>query len=389
MITDIRFRNYRIFSELQELRLAPVTVIFGKNNVGKTAILRLPLLIRSAFECKTDDVVLPLLSDRSFLFDDAKDLVYGKANRAIELDMSSDNGISLSVSFFVDNDGSGSKTHLEKWSFRNGDRKYEISRADTGEMNAEDVLNVKFSGIIPDERILQYVNLSYFQQDVLYLKAIRESPERDFRLYPYTGNVGRLPFYDMLVQDSLAAQHPLLDRVSKWYETNFDGWKVSVDKHRAPIYSIMLDNDIVKSNVLDTGMGIVQSMPIVISAYMDYPRPALIILEEPETHLHPAAHGELCELLASQASPARRFLIETHSQNFIMRLRCMIANGSINRSDVALYYVNYDSERKQSILKEVVVDEKGEVENWPSGVFSDSLEEALKLRRAQQMKGRV
>lgn len=37
MITDIRFRNYRIFSELQELRLAPITVIFGKNNVEKTA----------------------------------------------------------------------------------------------------------------------------------------------------------------------------------------------------------------------------------------------------------------------------------------------------------------------------------------------------------------
>ena len=193
-----------------------------------------------------------------------------------------------------------------------------------------------------------------------------------------------MPQYDALVKDALEVQHPLLDNVSKWYEKNFDGWKVTIDKHRAPVFSIVLDNDSVKNNILDTGMGIVQSLPIVISAYRTYNRPSLIILEEPETHLHPAAHGELSQLLAEQADENKRFLIETHSQNFIMRLRCMIAEGILSQDNVVLYYVDYDTDRRQSKLTLIKIDKNGNVENWPEGVFSDSLEEALKLRRAQK-----
>ena len=385
MITNINFRNYRIFSEQQSLRLAPMTIVFGKNNVGKTAVLRLPLLIQNAFECGTEDVVTPILSDGSLLFDDAKDLVYGKANRAVELTMTSREGSSLDVSFYVENDGTGARTRLERWDLHSDNGELNISRSDKGEMLTPDGVPVKFSGIRPEGEFRKERELSEFQQSVYYLKAVRESPQRDFRVFPFKyANIGSMPFYDALVRDSLESQHLLLDKVSEWYERNFDHWKVLVDKHRAPIYSIMLDNDVVKNNILDTGMGIVQSLPIVISAYMEYSSPALIILEEPETHLHPAAHGELSELLALQSGTDRRFLVETHSQNFIMRLRCMIASGRIDRKDIALYFVDYDKNRRQSILKEVMIGDNGDIENWPSGIFSDSLEEALKLRRAQQ-----
>lgn len=130
-------------------------------------------------------------------------------------------------------------------------------------------------------------------------------------------------------------------------------------------------------------MGIVQSLPIVISAYRTYENPSLIILEEPETHLHPAAHGELSQLLAEESNESKRFLIETHSQNFIMRLRCLIAEGVLNRDNVALYYVDYNEEKQQSKLVQINIDKNGDVENWPDKIFSDTLEEALKLRRAQ------
>ena len=106
-------------------------------------------------------------------------------------------------------------------------------------------------------------------------------------------------------------------------------------------------------------------------------------MEEPETHLHPAAHGELSQLLAEESNESKRFLIETHSQNFIMRLRCLIAEGVLNRDNVALYYVDYNEEKQQSKLVQINIDKNGDVENWPDKIFSDTLEEALKLRRAQ------
>ena len=53
----------------------------------------------------------------------------------------------------------------------------------------------------------------------------------------------------------------------------------------------------------------------------------LIIIEEPETHLHPAAHANLGELVCDSVKndPFKKYLIETHSLNFIMRLRRLIA----------------------------------------------------------------
>lgn len=383
MIKEIQFQKYRIFSEIQNLRLAPITVVFGKNNVGKSAILKLPLLIKNAFDCKTDDVLLPLLSDGSVLFDNPRDLIYGKANQAIRFSITSDNGANLNFSFFVENDAMQPKTHLEEWSITNNDTNQILHRSEEGIMITEEGTSVKFLGINPINDKFTNYNSSEFFQDVFYLKAVRESPQRDYRLSFNSSNIGSSLLYDILIKDALEVQHPLLDKVSKWYEKNFDGWKVSIDKHRSPIFSIELENDNVRNNILDTGMGIVQSLPIVISAYRTYENPSLIILEEPETHLHPAAHGELSQLLAEESNESKRFLIETHSQNFIMRLRCLIAEGVLNRDNVALYYVDYNEEKQQSKLVQINIDKNGDVENWPDKIFSDTLEEALKLRRAQ------
>lgn len=385
MIKEIQFQKYRIFSDSQNLEMAPITVIFGKNNVGKSAILRLPLLIRNAFDCTTDEVLLPLLPDNTVLFDDPRDLVYGKANHAVEFSIRSEVGTELKFSFFVENEDFGPKIHLEEWSLvLNTTNVVNVHRVENGNMMTEKGELMHFAGISPVDNVSLLNRLLDFDQDVFYLKAVRELPQRDFRIYGTNNNIGSMSFYNALIRDALELQHPLLDNVSKWYEKNFDGWKVTVDKHRAPVFSIVLDNDVVKNNVLDTGMGIVQSLPIVISAYRTYERPSLIILEEPETHLHPAAHGELSQLLAEQANQNKRFLIETHSQNFIMRLRCMVAEGSLNLNDVALYYVDYNVEKRKSVLIRIGIDEEGNVENWPEGVFSDALEEALKLRRAQK-----
>lgn len=60
---------------------------------------------------------------------------------------------------------------------------------------------------------------------------------------------------------------------------------------------------------------------------MNEVEPTLIVVEEPETHLHPAAHGDLAERFVDSfiEDSNKRYLIETHSQNFVLRLRRLIA----------------------------------------------------------------
>ena len=117
MINSISFVNYRIFANRQTLTLAPMTVLFGKNNTGKSAVLKLPLLVESALKCKTQEVFSRICNEVT-LCDEFRDIVYNKGNRAPTIDVTSTEGDELSFSFFVDMLDKQKKTHLESWSLK-------------------------------------------------------------------------------------------------------------------------------------------------------------------------------------------------------------------------------------------------------------------------------
>jgi predicted ATPase len=50
MINKISFKNFKIFKEKQTLEIKPITVLIGKNNTGKSAILKLPVLVSSSLK---------------------------------------------------------------------------------------------------------------------------------------------------------------------------------------------------------------------------------------------------------------------------------------------------------------------------------------------------
>ena len=111
----------------------------------------------------------------------------------------------------------------------------------------------------------------------------------------------------------------------------------------------------------------------------------LIIIEEPETHLHPAAHGNLAERFVDSfiEDNNRNYIIETHSQNFVLRLRRMVAEGKIKKEDLAIYYIDFNKDENEGILREIMVDDTGGVEWWPSGVFSETSTETRAIYNAQ------
>ncbi len=110
-------------------------------------------------------------------------------------------------------------------------------------------------------------------------------------------------------------------------------------------------------------------------------------MEQPELHLHPGAHGNLAELFAKTSNEKNKnYLIETHSKNFILRIRRLIAEGKFNKDNLALYWVDFDEEKNTSSLVKINVDELGRVDYWPENVFSESLDETIALRTAQKQR---
>lgn len=238
------------------------------------------------------------------------------------------------------------------------------------------------------------LSTSNFKLDTDYIGPFRVIPPRIFALtgqnrYLNVGVKGEHA-YQIITNDFLYNNRKVLKEVNNWFKENFEGWGISVNEDRYPFYQIELTRDTPRFdvNIVDVGQGMSQVFPLVVRAFMPT-NPILIILEQPELHLHPGAHGNLAELFAkSTKDNNRRYLIETHSQNFVLRIRRLIAENRFNPNDVGLYWVDYDESSNSSSLKKISINELGEVDYWPENIFSETLDETIAIKTAQNKQER-
>ena len=137
--------------------------------------------------------------------------------------------------------------------------------------------------------------------------------------------------------------------------------------------------------VPDVGVGISQILPVVVAA-LDPGRPGTTAIEQPELHLHPRIQVELGDLFASQAAKGGIFLIETHSEHLLLRFMkrmrqtydSTVSNGNprLRPKDIAVYFVEIDPEGTETLIREMPLNERGDlVEAWPGGFFEEDLRE--------------
>jgi predicted ATPase len=167
------------------------------------------------------------------------------------------------------------------------------------------------------------------------------------------------------------------------------GWRIE-EIEAGPLWSTVLTRkgSGVRVNLADAGTGLSQVLPILVQCALDERRgahsaPALQIIEEPEMHLHPGAHAELADLYLSTAqATGTQFLIETHSETLLLRLRRRIAERKYPADMLAVYVVEQTD--GVSVIRRVGVDELGDLgDEWPEGYFSQDYNEVRALASAQ------
>ncbi|MEN2400085.1 DUF3696 domain-containing protein [Flavobacterium sp. MC2016-06] len=405
MINKISFKNYKLFKEKQTLELKPITILIGKNNTGKSAVLKLMTLIEGSLNGKASNV-FELKNDDVTSGDKFKDLIYGKFGRAIELELFQEDNIKgkediLNVAVSVDIDAD--LPILENWSLKEVfEDKKENELLDFQRIDKSTYLNE----LDDTEYLCEFIGIyltNYFYKDkpessgtiykIPFLKtdfigSIREKSKQDYRL----NSVGTKShpdgryLYDFLIRDYLTTDKKYFSKISEWIKEKFEGWELYIDVDSEP-YHIELRREKLYINITETGMGIGQSLPLIIRANKPCDEETLIIIEEPESHLHPYAHAQLAQLFADsiKEDQNKRYLIETHSESFILRLRRLIVDNNhlLTKDDIRLYYVNFDEENNESTLKNIKIDHEGEVEWWPQDVFNESLKEVIGIRQAQ------
>ena len=130
-------------------------------------------------------------------------------------------------------------------------------------------------------------------------------------------------------------------------------------------------------NLVDVGYGISQVLPIVVDVLQNR-SDSTFLLQQPEVHLHPKAQAELGSFLISLAKERKqRFIIETHSDYLIDRIRMDVRDNNIQAEDVVILY--FEKTHGGVNIHELKLDEMGNIMNAPPTYRQFFLEEERRM----------
>lgn len=138
--------------------------------------------------------------------------------------------------------------------------------------------------------------------------------------------------------------------------------------------------------------GFHQLAPIVVQSALLHQN-EIVSIENPEAHLHPSLQLKVAEFLMHQARAGKIMLVETHSDLLVRRvLRAIreehISPGNVfKQSTVEIYFTDLHSDSNGvtfARIKQLEIDDHGQVQNWPDGFMNDDLKEAHKWMEAMQ-----
>lgn len=148
----------------------------------------------------------------------------------------------------------------------------------------------------------------------------------------------------------------------------------------------------VESSLMDVGFGVSQILPVVTSL-ISAPKGSIILLEQPELHLHPNAQAALADLMLYAAESRNlQLIVESHSEHIVRRLQRRIAEADsffATPENIKMYYCQTGS--GGSTIDEVDVDRFGQIPNWPERFMGDisgdihSMAKAAIKRRRQEL----
>jgi predicted ATPase len=436
MITDLQIKNFKSWKDTNHLRFAPLTVFFGTNSSGKTSILQLLLMLKQTVESTDRKRVLHTGDDISIVdLGTYSDLIHcHKIDLALGISLSWDLPGILKIKdpekkdkslfeikdlrFDAEIEGPSGIPIVWKFSYSFKENIFGMTMKEKKAKKLEYVLNsgpyqptrqrgrpwplpqpMKCYGF-PDEASAFFQNVSFLSDFVLefeglfgrmaYLGPLRDYPKR---IYTWAGeeppDVGRKG--ELAVAAILAARRrgkyispgphkhklTLEERIAHWLRNmgvihSFSVMPIAEDRKE---YEVKIRKTEHGPSVLitDVGFGLSQVLPVLVLCYY-VPEPSILLLEQPELHLHPSAQAWLADVFIEVVNNLNvQLIVESHSEHFLRRLQRRIAEEKISIDKTALYFCRVQN--SSSTTEKLDVDMFGDIRNWPKDFFGDEMGE--------------
>lgn len=408
-LTSFGVSRLHCFWTPASLRIAPLTLVFGHNNAGKSTLLRaVPLLAASVGASAPGALDLTAEAARGATYHDLRSR-FGRSNELTFALAWSGSGVALEhVTFqFMEEPGGGHV--LKTLSVHRGDQEvvhlrvsidpvghYELLREGrviwSGPFALQGVLPIvpKDAGFPVDATAeLDHLREQFagFRTSVEWLTAVRATVPRRQPIPPVAG--ARLSTgawaQTLLASESTPSRRALVGVVSAELEAMFQCvLHVDVDEgdlllRGAPVGVTW------RVPLADLGEGITQVLPVITLCCMaergDLGTEPLLCIEQPEMHLHADAERLLALFLARVVrSPSRpRLILETHSEILLSAFLIEVARGNLPQEQLALHWVGRESPAVESTVRSLTIDAQGRPAPWPPGAFSERTDLAREL----------
>ncbi len=144
-------------------------------------------------------------------------------------------------------------------------------------------------------------------------------------------------------------------------------------------YEILIRNKSngIWSSISDVGFGISQFLPIIV-ADIQLGKGSTLFIAQPEIHLHPSVQAQFADYIIERITKDnKRYIIETHSEYLINRLRLAIAEEKIDENVIQTYYIENDGGK--SIKYDLKFLKNGQIQNAPNGFFETYMLDVMNI----------
>ena len=425
MITELSAQNFKSWENTGQLQIAPLTAFFGANSSGKTSIFQTLLMLKQTAERPPDwngvidfgdegSVVnlsnfnevmhrhkTGLSLDLSVSWQLPEKLVIGgraAASPALPRPPRSSNRVEISALSFsttiisagddsvaVDGFGYMSDGYEFFGIVRDSDSQYKlICPPNQRFQGAFSSFPFRCYGIrdgsakVPDT---PFVSLERAFKDLFsrihHLSPLRQPPRHH---YAYGGEhpkgVGQ--YGEQAIAAMLSGRIRLLstdEQILKWLQRLglIHSYRLQADPDGEKDYEFRLKQykDGPEVQLTDIGLGVFQILPTLALCYY-VPEGSILILEQPEAHLHPKTQADLTDVLIDVVKNRNiQIILETHSEHLLTRLQRRIAEEEIPASDTALYFCQVNDGTSE--IERLGMDEYGNITNWPQYFFGDEM----------------
>lgn len=422
MITEFKAQNFKSWEDTGKIDFAPLTGFFGANSSGKTSLLQVLLMLKQTVECPSNWNGTLDFGDESSLVNlgNFRDVIYRhRQELSLGITVSWNLPDKMTVRYPRGENASPIETTtlsfstsivkldrhsvtLDSFTYRVVGQQLSIVWSPEPRSIILESDPVFLSGPLfrcygARDSSRGNPKLSFWQFEEafeeLFYRICYLGPRREYPRSHYTwegdhpegvGQHGR-----EMVSALFSGRIQLLDldeQVPKWLQRLglIDSYRLVPVSYIENGYEFLVTEHKGGPEVrlTDVGFGVSQVLPVIVLCYY-VPEGSILILEQPDAHLHPKVQSKLADVLIDVVKNRNiQIILESHSEHLLHRLTRRIAEGKkISADDMALYACQINN--GTSDIESLKMDEYGNVSNWPRDFFGDDAGDVVQRAKAE------